>query len=954
VFEQGLNLVYECGQWQVHLERRELLASGVAVPIGARAFEIIEILARSANALVTKSDLMDRIWPGATVGENTLQVHISAIRKAFGQDRDMLKTASGRGYRLLGNWTPQQQGPAAQPVASPLMREPGAAPANHFPMIAGRLIGRAAAVQQVRDLVSAYRVVTLTGPGGIGKTSLAIEACRDLLADFDGGGAFVELASLSNPDLVASAVASALGLKLSGEMSADSVARAVGAKRLLLVLDNCEHVIDAAAHLAERFTRLCPHTTTLVTSREVLRIDSETVYRVPPLDVPALGQETQDNILGHSAVELFIARTNAQDAGVSPRTEDLASVAAICRRLDGIPLAIELAAASAAGLGIAQVALGLRDRFALLTRGRRTALARQKTLRATLDWSHELLPEAERLLFRRLAVFSAGFTVDAAAAVMTHTGLDAGAVTDGIASLVMKSLVVLDATQGATRWQLLETIRAYALAKLDESGEREQIAQRHAEYCLGFLENTHTGKETSPTTEFLTAATPLIDDIRAALNWAFSPTGDANIAIDLTTATIPLWTHLSLNDECRRHVELALSHAQIGADVDIHRDMKLFAALGATLIYTDGPGPKANEAWENSLNCAERLGNTDYQLRALWGLFQVRFNTGGFRSALNVAEQLRRLAASSTDPADTLLGDRLVGLAHFYLGDHISGRRHIASMLDGYSNLIKDTHIVRFQFDQTIVAKTILARMLWALGQPDEAMRKVRDLVEDAKSNNHAMSLSLGLAQAACPITLWRGDFAAAESFIRLLVEHTDKHGLDLWNSWGHCFEGMLLIARGDHQPGLRALRAAMNKLPQHNMRYGGTYAYLAEAMGATRDVSGGLSVIQDAIGQSEQDEERWHIAEFLRIKGELSLLQNGPSAVEAAEESFQQSLNWARRQGVLSWELRAAMSLARLRMKQMRTAEARELAASTLERFKEGFDTADLVAAKNFVDRLS
>ncbi len=311
--EQGQSMVYESGQWQVHLGRRELLASGVAVPIGARAFEIIEVLVRSANELVTKNDLMDRIWPGAMVGENTLQVHISAIRKAFGQDRAMLKTASGRGYRLIGDWMPRQQGAASRPVAAPPLHETGDYPMNNFPLFVGRLIGRDAAARHVRDLVSAYRVVTLTGPGGIGKTSLAIETARHIVSGFNDGGWLVELASVSDPDLVPSTVASALGLKLSGEVSAESVARAVGAKQLLLVLDNCEHVIDAAASLAERLIGLCPHTTILATSQEVLRIDGEAVWRVPPLDVPAPGPETPAHVLGHSAVELFIARLNALD-----------------------------------------------------------------------------------------------------------------------------------------------------------------------------------------------------------------------------------------------------------------------------------------------------------------------------------------------------------------------------------------------------------------------------------------------------------------------------------------------------------------------------------------------------------------------------------------------------------------------------------------------------------------
>ena len=284
--EHRRSLVYESGRWQVHLGRRELLASGVAVPIGARAFEIIEVLVQSANELVTKNDLMDRIWPGALVGENTLQVHISAIRKALGQDRAMLKTASGRGYRLLGTWAPRQ--PSSRPalVTSPLAPEP--APANNFPLIAGRLIGRAAAARHVRDLVSAYRTVTLTGAGGIGKTSLAIEAAHVVIGEYPDGGWFVELASLPDPALVSTAVAGVLGLPTGvANVTSETIARSIGDKKLLLVLDNCEHLIEAIATLAETLMTHCPHATIIATSREILRIQGEHVYRVPPLELPA-------------------------------------------------------------------------------------------------------------------------------------------------------------------------------------------------------------------------------------------------------------------------------------------------------------------------------------------------------------------------------------------------------------------------------------------------------------------------------------------------------------------------------------------------------------------------------------------------------------------------------------------------------------------------------------------
>src|ERR1700733_7649879 len=480
--EASANLVYVCDQWEIDLGRRELRSRGIPVPLGGRAFELVTVLVQSASELVTKDHLMERVWPGATVGEGTIHVHISAVRKALGQDRDLLKTASGRGYRLLGNWTPQQRETTAPPVYFSPTGTYGAPPPNNFPPLISRLVGRAAAAQFVRDLVSAYRVVTLTGPGGIGKTSLAIKAVRYLLPDFEDGGWIVELASLSDPGLVPSTVASTLGLKLSGEISAESVARAVGGRHLVLVLDNCEHVIDAVANLAETLTLLCPHTTIVATSREVLRIDGESVYRVPPLDVPALAQATPDFIMQYSAVELFVARTKALNAGFSPTAEDLASIATICRHLDGIPLAIEFAAARAAVISVQGVAAGLHDRFALLTAGRRTALPRQRTLRATLDWSHELLPDAELWLLRRLAVFPGGFTIDAATAVMKDTGFDAPAVLDGIANLVAKSWVALDKSGAAARWTLLETIRAYALEKLAEHAEADIAAEHHALY----------------------------------------------------------------------------------------------------------------------------------------------------------------------------------------------------------------------------------------------------------------------------------------------------------------------------------------------------------------------------------------------------------------------------------------------------------------------------------------
>jgi predicted ATPase/DNA-binding winged helix-turn-helix (wHTH) protein len=473
--QQRSNLVYEFGQWQIHLGQHELLARDVPVPIGARAFEVLEVLVRSANELVTKDALMDRIWPGAMVGENTLHVHIYAIRKALGQDRAMLKTASGRGYRLLGDWAVRQVGASEKPVG---LVESARMPARKFPtnLPATALdpIGRTAALRQIQDMLSAYRAVTLTGPGGIGKTTLALHVSRRMCLTIDGGVWLIELASLTDPGLVPTALAGVLGLNLGGdEITAEAVARAIGDERVLLVLDNCEHVIDAPARLAETIVCLCTRAIVLATSQEPLRIAGEYVYRVPPLEIPRYHWGEPNDVLEQSAVQLFVARLQAHDPSFVASRENVHLIAAICHHLDGIPLAIEFAAARAATLGVSYVASHLENRFGLLTSGRRTAPQRHRTLRASIDWSYHHLPEIEQSLLGRLAIFDADFSLEAVTAVMNGAGYPESAVLEGIANLVAKSFVVLNRSLSSDRWELPETIRAYALEKLVEGGEAE-------------------------------------------------------------------------------------------------------------------------------------------------------------------------------------------------------------------------------------------------------------------------------------------------------------------------------------------------------------------------------------------------------------------------------------------------------------------------------------------------
>jgi predicted ATPase len=563
---------------------------------------------------------MQRVWPDRVAEENNLQTHVVALRKALGAERALIRTVSGRGYQFTGeirilSASPDKAG--ARVVTAELA---SVLPPTNVPGPVSELIGREEELSEILNLVATRRLVTLTGAGGIGKTTLALALARELRPHFPDGVWLADFSALADPGLVPAMVAAAVGLELSGgEVSAQRVAQALTGRRLLLVLDTCEHVIDDAAAMAGALLGACSALHIIATSREPLRAEGERVYPVQPLAVPAGDVAADDDPLRYGAVRLFIERARAVEPRFAPDGHLIKMVAAICRRLDGIPLAIELAAARASALGIEALAAGLDDRFRLLTGGRRMALPRHQALRATLDWSYELLAEPERDLLRRLAIFAGPFSLEAAAAVAASPELAAPDAIAGLLGLVAKSLVVAEGGGGVARYRLLDTTRAYALEKLGGSGERDQQARHHAEYYRNLFERAEAQWETRPTAEWLDDYGWCIDNLRAAFDWAFSPGGDASLGVALTSAAVPLWMHLSLLDECRGHAEQALAILAAGANQDAQREMKLHAAVGASLVNSRGSNsPEISVAYTRALEIAESLDDVEYRLRALW------------------------------------------------------------------------------------------------------------------------------------------------------------------------------------------------------------------------------------------------------------------------------------------------------------------------------------------------
>jgi predicted ATPase len=654
-------------------------------------------------------------------------------------------------------------------------------------------------------------------------------------------------------------------------------------------------------------------------------------------------------------VQLFNERALAGMGGFALGDDDVAPVIEICHRLDGVPLALELAAARVDVFGVKGLAARLDDRFAVLTSGRRTALPRHQTLRAAMDWSYEVLPETEQIILRRVAVFQGDFTINAASAVTTDDHIDAPDVFGGVANLATKSLISTDISSEVTYHRLLDTTRAYALEKLGDSGEMGAVARRHAEYYRDLFERAETEWDTRPTAEWLADYGRQIDDLRAALDWAFSPRGNASVGVALTVAAVPLWFQLSLVDECLGWVERALTALDMAPRPNERRRMQLYAALGWLQMYATARLESSTAAWRTALRLAEELGNTDYQLRALWALWADSTNHAEFREALTLASQFRSLSARAGNAADQLVGDRMTGASLHFLGDQAGARECIERMLGRYTTPVHRSHAVRFQFDQRVTARITLARVLWLQGLADQALREVKSNIEHAVSINHTLSLCNALAQGACPIALLVGDFVMAERYTAMLRSHTGKNTLDVWRAYADCFDGERLIRCGDLDAGLSLLRPAVDELWRAGFVQYHTPFVVALALGladAGRAADARV-MIDEALERCERTGESWALAELYRARGKTLLSGRASGANQAAEVVFLQSLDIAREQKVLSWELRAATSLARLLSNQCRSTDATTLLQPVYDRFSEGFDTTDLKAAKALLDTL-
>src|SRR5450432_3021869 len=757
------------GPFELSIGERILRREGEALPLGGRALDILIYLSERPGEVIAKQELMDRVWSDVTVEEGSLRVHVAAIRKALGDGQfgnRYIANIKGRGYSFVGTVVPLAGSTESRSDRS---RHQGGLPVRPLPMI-----GRETVISEVSEKLREERFVTLLGPGGIGKTTIALAVGGAAAEHFGGKAYFVDLESLTDSRHVAGAVATSLGFALKSKDAALELVDLVRSRKLLIILDSCEHVIEAVASLVEQLSRQTEEVHVLTTSRELLKVEGEHCYRVPPLDYPPDGSAQSANaVLRYPAAQLFVQRVAARAGSFILTDEEAPFVAEMCRKLDGLPLAIELAAGQVAALGIKNTIARLVSRPELLRLSHRTAVPRHRTLKATLDWSYDLLSDVERIVFRRIAPFAGHFTIEGARYVAGELGVGTGEVCDAIAGLVEKSLITTRIDETQAQYRLLDTTRAYALEKLEEHGEFDPISLRHAEYVIQQLESGREMLSVQPMAERVAAYSWQLSNVRSALEWSFGSHGNDKIATRLVAASTRLFMEMALLIEWQAWAEHAI------------------ARLG------DQPG-----------NSRQDLAR---ELRLLSGLFLYSSWTTDIYRALEIAERSQKVALKIQDPDDMAHAETMLGAANHLAGNHLVAQKHFEAGLrhSASGSRLRAGH---YLFDHTTLSLAGMARSLLYRGLLDQSLDYARLAIQEGEKSGSPTTLCRSMI-LILPVYLAVDDWQRSEQHIAQLTDLSAAHSLKSYHAIAIGLRGQWLLLQDNIRDGIPLLKKASEEL---------------------------------------------------------------------------------------------------------------------------------------------
>lgn len=790
----------------------------------------------------------------------------------------------------------------------------------------GSVIGRDDAMLHIASALREHRFLTILGQGGLGKTTVASCLANDSTDDYPDGVFMVDLSRLADRSLVAQAVGTALCLPLVGSDPLVGLAAFVRQKRMLVVLDSCEHVIENAARVAEVLLSAGPDIHVLATSREPLLAVGEWLHRLPALETPRKGERlTRSSVSRFSAVELFLHCVIERHSSFEPTSEDFERVADICRRLDGLPLAIEIAAARATEIGLAKLSRQLDERLLFAEAQLLNAPDRHQTLAAMLDWSHDQLGEAERAALRQLSVFRGRFTLEAAAAVVATVDIAGQDVGSAVLDLAEKSL--LSRTASGT-FRLLDTTRVYASTKLLPT-EASGVFQRHALYLLSVLRHAEADWQTMAVRPWLDRYGEWIDDIRQSLDWCFGEQGNEWLGADLAFASFALTRQMSLDMEFRRYTQRALSVLEQRVPRDFLTEITLKAYLGSMGQRIDLERSPQHISLEQILELeGARIAAKD-QIIAIGSINHAALMSAEFATATRWAERAIMAARDSGDAVAFMIARRMHAQTLHFLGQHDEAGRLAQAVLNEAWRKIPLAYVPS-PVDSRVSMRLLFARMLWMKGKARSAAQMADECMQLAESDT-AISRCQALAMCALPLALWNREFDVAGALAARLRQVAERHSLAYWVYWAERVELVVELQAGGMRspdPRLFIAGSAEANLRDHLCTFD------ARLLGS------------DVIARVESGQVGWCAPEVLRLRAEAAMRDTN-SASSEVERLFRESIALASRQQALAWELRASMSLADWLVSEERVVEGRSQLALTLEKFDVGECSVDLAEAR-------
>ena len=929
--------VLSFGPFELSIGNRLLTNGAKVVPLGARAMDLLIVLVEQANKVVGGRTLIERVWPERGAEKVSLRVHISALRKALDQSdpgRRYIANVPGRGYSFVvpvTSLSPQTSGDL-----KPSSR-------SRLPVRLMRMLGRGDALAEIQMKLAEQRFVTIVGPGGIGKTTVAVAVAHEMSATFNGQTYFIDLSALGGASLVAPAVATALGVSVRTNDVVPVVIDRLQEGPTLIILDCCEHLIDATSALAEELFRRVPTLHLLATSREAMRVEGEHVYELctlacPPEDSSLSAHDT----LKYPSVQLLVDRVRAVRSDFELTDADASIAAGICRRLDGIPLAIELAACRVDIFGLGKTASLLDERLNLSWVGRRTAPSRHQTLNAALEWSYDLLGEAEKRVLSRLSVFAGGFTFEAAVAVVADETVDEANVSDCVWELRSKSMIAAQGQEG--RLRLLDTTRAFALQRLAQSDEQNLFRRRHALYFTDLFRQG-AAMDASGWPKALGIE---VDNLRAALNWAFSAAGDTKIGVELAAASASTWMGMALLTECREWMTKAVGHLK-GVNSGTRQEMVIQSALASSMMFTGGMTEESYATWAKTRLLAEGLGDIEHQLVSLLVLWAHKIRLPRYAEAIELAERCGEVAQKIGDRGAIAMANYMRGISYHHTGRLLEAENCLEMSLHRDDEASRQALIKRFGYDRKVDALMILSSVAWLRGSPDHARRLNQMSLAEARQLGHAVPLCVALAGTSFNAYLADTD-DRTEALANELVDHAGKYGVESYHGFGLAMQALGRVRQGDIEAAAELLYSGLEKLSA--ARYGVFHPILQAEFARCVAVAGRARQAMAVFERAKinlDDENQLHAPELLRIRGELALSSNEGLAVCRAY--FLRAIEISDRQGSLSWTLRAATSLAIAEKSLGRKEAAWRTLQATHAKFREGLETSDLRLARQVLN---